>query len=306
MQFRMNWKSVRFDWNRARAFLVTAEEGSLSAAARALGMAQPTLGRQVAALEDELGLALFDRSGRGLTLTPNGLELVEHVRAMGEAATRVSRAASGKSQEIAGPICITASEIYAVFLLPRVIAQLRADHPGLEIEIVAANEIRDLRRREADIAVRNTRPSQPDLIARKVADDTGWFYAAPAYLDRIGRPETPADMARTEILGFERSEAHVSRMNAFEFGLTGRNFPIVCQNHLLHVEYARRGLGIGMFPEWLGEADPGLERVLPAHPPISFPIWLVAHRDVNSSRRVRLVFDVLARALSDPGHAARH
>ena len=110
MRFRMDWRSVNFDWNRARAFLVTAEEGSLSAAARALGMAQPTLGRQVDALEDELGVVLFARVGRGLTLTPSGLELLDHVRAMGEAATRVSLAAAGQSQSIEGTSCISASE----------------------------------------------------------------------------------------------------------------------------------------------------------------------------------------------------
>ncbi|MCH7911226.1 MAG: LysR family transcriptional regulator, partial [Candidatus Hydrogenedentes bacterium] len=114
----MDWRSVKFDWNRARAFLVTAEEGSLSAAARALGMAQPTLGRQVDALEQELGVVLFQRVGRGLALTPSGLELLEHVRAMGAAASRVSLTSFGQSQSIEGTICIGASEIYAAILLP--------------------------------------------------------------------------------------------------------------------------------------------------------------------------------------------
>src|SRR3954469_2836595 len=100
MRFCMDWRSVKFDWNRARAFLVTAEEGSLSAAARALGMAQPTLGRQVSALEEELGVVLFERIGRGLTLTAGGLDLLDHVRTMGEAANRVSLTASGQSQTI--------------------------------------------------------------------------------------------------------------------------------------------------------------------------------------------------------------
>src|SRR3954469_19189080 len=121
MRFCMDWRSVKFDWNRARAFLVTAEEGSLSAAARALGMAQPTLGRQVDALEEELGVVLFERVGRGLTLTPSGLELLEHVREMGEAANRVSLAAAGQSQSIEGSICIAVSEVYAAFLLPPIL-----------------------------------------------------------------------------------------------------------------------------------------------------------------------------------------
>ena len=163
----MNWKSMKFDWNRARAFLVTAEEGSLSAAARALEMTQPTLGRQVSALEQELGVALFERAGRGLVLTPSGLELVDHVRAMGEAANRVSLTASGQSQTIEGSICITASEIHAAYLLPPIIAKLRRAQPGIKVEIIASNAASDLRRREADIAIRSFRPTQPELIAKK-------------------------------------------------------------------------------------------------------------------------------------------
>ena len=134
----MDWRSVKFDWNRARAFLVTAEEGSLSAAARALGMTQPTLSRQVDALEDELRLVLFERAGRGLVLTPSGLELLDHVRGMGEAASRVSRAASGQSQTIEGSISIAASEAYSAFLLPPIIEKLRRDYPGIFVEIVAS------------------------------------------------------------------------------------------------------------------------------------------------------------------------
>ena len=130
MHLRMDWRSVKFDWNRARAFLVTAEEGSLSAAARALGMAQPTLGLEVSALESELGVILFERAGRSLTLTQSGLELAEHVRAMGDAATRVSRTALGQSQSIEGRVNITASEAYSAFILPPVIAKLRPSSPA--------------------------------------------------------------------------------------------------------------------------------------------------------------------------------
>ncbi|MEH6457846.1 MAG: LysR family transcriptional regulator, partial [Cocleimonas sp.] len=139
----MDWRSIRFDWNRARAFLVTAEEGSLSAAARALGMTQPTLGRQVSALEKELGVALFERVGLGLVLTPSGLDLVEHVRAMGDAASRVSLTASGQSQSIEGNVCITCSEYYAVFVLPSIIKKLRKLEPKITIEIIATNNTSD-------------------------------------------------------------------------------------------------------------------------------------------------------------------
>ena len=137
MRLCMDWRRVSFDWNRARAFLVTAEEGSFSAAARALGIAQPTIGRQVAGLEAELEVTLFERVGRGLVLTPTGVELVEHVRAMGESATHVSRIAAGQSASLDGTICITASDVIATYLLPPIIARIRAAHPGIDVEIVA-------------------------------------------------------------------------------------------------------------------------------------------------------------------------
>jgi DNA-binding transcriptional LysR family regulator len=159
----------RFDWNRARAFLVTAEEGSFSAAGRALGIAQPTVGRQVAALEEELGVALFERVGNALDLTAAGLDLLEHVRAMGEAATRVS---------LDGDRAVARDRGHGLHHRERAdrgvhpAADRRpppAEHPGIEIEIVASNAARDLRRREADIAIRNFTPTQPELVARKIA-----------------------------------------------------------------------------------------------------------------------------------------
>mgnify|MGYP003955796289 CR=1 FL=1 len=130
----MDWQRVDFDWNHVRAFLATADEGSYSAAARTLGIAQPTVGRQVAALEAELGVTLFERDGRGLGLTASGLELVEHVRAMSEAAFRVSRIAAGQAVSLAGRICITASDVVATYLLPPVVAKLPALHPLPKLE----------------------------------------------------------------------------------------------------------------------------------------------------------------------------
>ncbi len=294
----MDWRAVKFDWNRARAFLVTAEEGSLSAAARALGMTQPTLGRQVDALERELGVILFERVGRGLTLTPSGLELLDHVRAMGEAAGRVSLSASGQAQSIEGSICITASEIYAAFLLPPIVAKLRRELPGVEVEIVASNEAADLRRREADIAVRNFRPTQPDLIARKVGEEAARFYATPAYLRRIGNPETTEDFARADFISFDQTDVYLKHLVGLGLDLTRRNFPVITASHPVHWELAKKGVAIGIVPERIGDAEPKVVRVLETVEPMVFPIWLTTHRELNTSRRVRMVFDILADELA--------
>jgi DNA-binding transcriptional LysR family regulator len=298
----MDWRSVTFDWNRARAFLVTAEEGSFSAAARALGATQPTVGRQVGALERELGVTLFERVGTGLELTGAGLELVDHIRAMAEAATRVSLTATGKSSSVVGAVCITASEVIAAHMLPSIVHQLRIDHPGIEIEIVASNEARDLHRREADIAIRNFRPTQADLLARKLRDSRAHMYAAPSCLKRLGRVRTVKDLeaAGAEIFAFDRTEVMIRGLRNLGFEATTKNFPIVTSNHLVQWELCKAGAGICFMMEEVGDAEPSVRRVLPKMPPLPVPIWLVCHRELQTSRRIRLVFDRIADALASP------
>jgi DNA-binding transcriptional LysR family regulator len=308
MHLCMEWRSVRFDWNRARAFLVTAEEGSFSAAARALETTQPTVGRQVAALEDELGVTLFQRVGTSLELTPAGLDLVEHVRAMSDAAIRVSLAATGQSSSVVGTVCITASEVIAAYLLPPILGKLRADYPGIDLEIVASNQARDLQRREADIAIRNFRTSEPDLIARKIKDSRARLYATPAYIRRLGRVRSPKDLSRADLFAFDRTNTMIDGLRALGLELTHRQFPIVTENHLVQWELCKQGVGICIMIEEIGEAEPRVRRVLPTLPPLPIPVWLVCHREVQTSRKIRLVFDRLAaelgRALPSPRASA--
>jgi DNA-binding transcriptional LysR family regulator len=294
----MDWRSVKFDWNRARAFLVTAEEGSLSAAARALGMTQPTLGRQVTALEQELGVVLFERAGQGLLLTPDGLELLEHVRAMGDAANRLSLTASGQSQVIEGSICISASEVHATFLLPPIIARLRNEHPAIDIEVIASNAASDLMRREADIAIRNFRPTQGELIAKKLMDAPARLYAASSYLQCIGVPQSVEDLNQADFIGFDKTDRLLNAINALGLNLTQKNFPIITQNQIVQWELVKLGLGIGIMQADIGDKEPLVERALPTLEPITFPIWLTTHRELNTSRRVRMVFDLLATEIS--------
>ena len=293
----MDWRSVKFDWNKARAFLVTAEEGSLSAAARALGMAQPTLGRQVDGLEQELGIVLFERVGRGLTLTPSGLELLDHVRDMGEAAGRVSLTALGQSQALGGKICISASETYAAVLLPPIITKLRRQEPGIQGEIVVANHASDLRRREADIAIRNFRPTEPDLIAKKIGDADAVLYATPDYIRRIGNPAKPEDLQRADFVNLDHGGMMIKGLNALGLGLSEANFPLLTESYHVMWELVRQGAAIGILDAYIGDADPAVARVLPDMEPLVFPIWLVAHRELATNRRIRMVYDFLAKEL---------
>ena len=297
MHICMDWQSVTFDWNQVRAFLVTAEEGSFSAASRALGLTQPTLGRQVAALEDRLGVTLFERLGRSLSLTQSGLELLEHVRAMGDAAGRIALTASGQSQRIEGHVCITATDVLSMHLLPPALRRLRDMAPAIEVEVVASNEVRDLRRREADIAIRHARPEQPDLIAKLLRELSIRLYASTDYLDCLGRPGSLSDLAEAVFIGFDRSDRLLTRLKQMGLPLEKDNFRLTSENGAVVWEMVKHGLGIGLMAEDVADQTPGVECVLPDLDPIPVPVWLVTHRELHTSRRIRLVFDVLAETL---------
>lgn len=294
----MNWRAISFDWNQVRAFLATAEEGSLSAAARALGTTQPTIGRQVAALEEALSVTLFERGGRSLRLTDAGAQLAEHVRGMADAAARVSLVAAGQSQEVTGRVVVTAVDIIATTILPGVLADLRQQAPGLVIEVVASNDIRNLLRREADIAIRHVRPDSPDLIATRVADFGAGLYAASAYLDRLGRPRTPEDLARFDVVGSISDDDFVSVFARLGVPFDAARIAARSESGLVMWEFVRAGVGIGVMPDLVAGPDPVVEPALPGLPGIGFPVWLVTHANLRRSRRIRVVYDALHRALT--------
>jgi DNA-binding transcriptional LysR family regulator len=288
----MNWDAMRFDWTKARAFLATVEEGSLSAAARALGVAQPTLGRQVEALERELDTVLFERIGKRLVLTPSGLDLLEHVRSMAEAAQRVALTASGQSQTFDGPIRISAGEAVCAYVLPKVLERLRSAHPGIEITLIATGQQSDLQMREADIAIRNVAPTQNDLIARRTPDRPAGLYTTRSYLAGID-----GDLARADFIGFATSAAMAAALTERGFPIEKSQFRILSEAHLVQWALVKAGLGVGLMMCEVGDADPEIARVAPAFT-VPVPMWLLAHREVKTSRRVRVVYDLLAEALS--------
>lgn len=291
----MNWKAISFDWNQIRAFLATAEEGSLSAAARVLESTQPTLSRQVSALERDLGVTLFERGTRAMDLTEPGMELLEHVRAMGEAATRVSLAASGQSQDIEGQVSITATDLVATHHLPTVLERVRGEAPGLTIEVIASNEIRDLQQREADIAIRNVQPLQGELIARRVGVSTAHLVAAPRYLDRAGRPQCLEDLADHQIVGVGDPGRVLAYLNAAGASVTtDQVVRIFSASGTVLLALLEHGFGLGMMPRTIIDQRGTLEVVLPDLPTFEVPVWLVTHRELHTSRRIRLVFGLLA------------
>jgi DNA-binding transcriptional LysR family regulator len=295
----MNWKSLKFDWNHTRAFLVTAEEGTLSAAAKALGMTQPTLSRQVSALEEELNTMLFERVGQRLVLTNSGIELLEHARSMGNAALLFSLAANGQSQEIEGTVVISAGELDAVFRLPKVIAKLRQEEPGINIEVVVTNAPSDLKRREADIAIRNFRPTQNDLIAKKLGQEVIWLYGAPNYVQQLPVISQANELSNIQIIGFDQTNAVSDMLNQKGWRLSSQNFGLITSFQLLQLELCKEGLGLIFFPEEIGDKDPHLVRAYEnMGPAFELPVWLVCHQELRTNLRVRRVFDFISENLS--------
>lgn len=300
MHICMTYASSSFDWNQARAFLITAETGSFSAAARRLGMTQPTLGRQVAALEDALDVVLFERIGRKLNLTPAGQDLLEHMRAMGEAANRVSLAASGRSATVAGDVLVSVTDIFAVYAMPQIVADLRRLAPQIRIRLIVENSLSDLQRREADIAVRHVTPTQPELISRKVREAQGRLYASQSYINRYGPFETVEDVKDATIISIGSEEDLLPFLHNWNLPVDASNLRIIGDNGPAGWEMARQGLGITPMTNDLIPMFPEMKLILPNLTPVPVPYWLTTHKELQSSKRIRLVYDRIAEILSQP------
>lgn len=291
------------DWNHFRAFLETAETGSLTAAARKLGQTQPTLSRNVAAIERSLGVTLFERTGQTMVLTDAGHRLLEGARAMGAAARDMALAASGQSEAVEGLVSISASDAVATWLLPPVLRRLRNIAPGIAIEIVTSNSLSDLLQREADIAVRHVRPTQPDLIGRSLYEATAGFYASQAWIAEHGHPRTVEQALNLDFIGLDRHGRFLEHLIAHGLPLSQKQFRVLSENSVTGWMLVQQGLGIGIMMDEIAHQTAGVVRVLDEVAAVRFPVWLVTHRELRTARRIRIVFDALAQALAPAGHA---
>lgn len=286
------------DWAWYRSFLAVLREGSLSAAARALGLTQPTVGRQVEALEQALGLALFTRSLHGLAPTEAALELRPHAEALATAAAALRRAASGHGEEPRGTVRVTASEIIGGEVLPPVIAAVQRQHPRLAVELVLSNRLEDLLLRESDIAVRMVAPTQGPLVARRIGKVQLGLYAHPDYLRRHGTPKSLDELSQHLLIGYDKETAFTREVRARGVPLHRGLFTLRTDNDLASLAALRAGCGIGVCQLPLAARSPALTRVLPAAFRFPLDIWVAMHGDLRGSRRCRVVFDALAEGLS--------
>jgi len=295
----MNWQAIKFDWNQVRAFLATVDEGSFSAAARALKSTQPTLSRQITALEEDLGITLFQRGRRSMILTAAGRELVDHVRSMADAATRVSLVASGQSLAAEGVVTVTATSFTATMVMPSVIMALVDVAPGIEIDIIASNDVRDLNKREADIALRHARPDHPDLIAKLLDESPARLYAGRDWLLRNPEPRSIDELKGISFIGFNQPEI-------VEAGLAERGLPIRREDVRyrtdsgeLIFELVKAGAGISILPCWICLNQDDLVPILTDQFSVEVPTWLTTHSELHTSGRVRLVFDLIAKIFAE-------
>lgn len=280
-------------WDLLQTLLGVLREGSLSGAARLLGLTQPTVGRHIAALEAALGQVLFTRSPTGLLPTETALALRAHAEQMETAAAALQRAASSRGTQAAGTVRVTASEIVGIEVLAPVFAALRDSHPGIVLELALSNRVQDLLRREADIAVRMTPPEQGQLIARRIgAIDIG-LHALPGYLDRHGRPASFAELAGHTLIGFDAVTPFIRAGSKRLGGITRDSFALRCDSDLAQLALIRAGAGIGVCQLPLARREPVLERVLADQFTWPLETWVAMHEDLRQNAACRVVFDAL-------------
>ncbi len=287
----------RIDWALWRSFLAVAESGSLSAAARALGLTQPTLSRQIDALEAAVGQRLFLRTRQGLILTEAGAALLPEARAMRLTADSLARRAAAAPGGEVGTVRIAASHVVGAEILPLALAPLLAAHPGLAVELALSNDSADLLRREADLAIRMLRPAQGSLVARRLGEARIGLFAHRAYLDRAGRPATLADLRAHLLIGPDGDAAALAGLEAFGGAIGRSDLRLRTDSEAALIASVRAGLGIGAMQAGIAARDPLLEPVLPGVVTWSLEAWLVLHEDLRRLPLVRRVADHLATVL---------
>ena len=285
------------DWSLYRSFLAILQAGSLSAAARALGLTQPTLARHVAALEEAVGLTLFTRSQQGLAPTEAALELKPYAEQLAATTAAMLRAASGQGQGIKGSVRVSASEIIGSQVLPAIFAGMRATHPALEIELVLSNAVENLLRRDADIAVRMVEPVHEALVVKRIGRVTVGLHAHRDYLARAGTPRTLEALQKHSVIGFDRETPAIRAIRARLPGLEAVHFALRTDSDIAHLMAIKAGFGIGLCQTALARQDPNLVRVLPSVG-LQLGVWLAMHENLRSTPRCRAVFDGLATGLA--------
>ncbi len=291
-----------FDWALVKSFLAVLDAGSIMGAARRLQAQQPTLSRHIAELEAQLGMPLFERTGRGVVPTTAGQAIADAARQMQGGAEQLGRTLARSREATTGTVRITTSDVAASWLLPPVLAALRQAEPGIQIELVASNALSNLLRREADIAVRMVRPTQGSLVARKLGEVGICAAAHERYLRRAGMPRRPQDLAQHTLIGYDSDTTIEQGFAKQGLPLQRAQFALRTDNQIVYSQLVAAGAGIGFVVAYALPCWPGVQPLLPMLKIPPLPCWLAVHREIRGNPVVRRVYDFLADAL--PGALA--
>jgi DNA-binding transcriptional LysR family regulator len=283
-----------FDWALVRSFLAVLDAGSVTAAARASGARQPTLSRHVAELEAQLAAPLFERTGRGVAPTRAALAIAAAARRMEDGALGVARALATARSATRGVVRVTTSEVAATWLMPALLARFQRLHPEIEIELVASNELTNLLRREADVAVRMVRPAQQSLVARKLGNVAIVAAAHKSYLAAAPPLRTPDDLRSHRLIGYDRDDTIERAAARMGLLLAPSDFALRTDDQVVYGRLVAEGCGVGFVARYNLRHWPGVVAVLPALAIGALPCWLAVHREIRSNPLVRTVFDFLA------------
>ena len=287
-----------FDWSLIRSFLAALDHGSLLGAARVVKTSQPTLGRHIAELESQLGVVLFERTGRGLVPTATALQLAEAARGMEAGAAQLTRMLTGAQAQTTGTVRITASQPVAVQLMPPLLARMRVSLPDIQIELVSSNQVSNLLRREADIAIRMVRPDQGTLVAKKIGNVSVGAYAHRSYLGRRNTIRVPVDLLQHDLIGNDTDVSILRGFQSMGYTVGPQAFALRTDDLVVQWQAVRAGLGIGFVAAYMARTEPDVVQVLQDVLPIpELPMWLAVHREIRTNKRIRAVYDFLADAL---------
>ena len=285
------------NWDLYRTFLTVLQKGSLSAAARELGLTQPTIGRHIDALEASIGFQLFIRSPQGLIPTEAAVDLRPHAEQLAANAAALLRAATGQGGGVRGTVRISASEVIGIEVLPPMLVALNDRHPDLVIELSLSDAVEDLLRQEADIAVRMVEPQQDALITRRIGSIPLGLHAHRRYLDTHGLPERLEDLRHHRTIGFDRESAFVRaiRKRVPLMDLMRPSFR--ADSNLAQLAAIRAGFGIGVCQVQLAKRDPDIVRLFEQELELPLETFVVMHENLKTTPRCRTTFDALVAGL---------
>lgn len=287
-----------FDWVLLRSFLAIYRSGTVAGAARNVKLQQSTLSRHLAELETQLAEPLFERTGRGLHATDAAHLVARYAQDMESLAHQMTLSLAGKSAMLNGTVRVSASHIFASRVLPAIARDLIRRHPGLQIDIVASDDVPSLLHRATDIALRFTQPSDLNVVARTIGQVPIAALAHESYLQAMGTPQQASDLLQHHLLGIDKDTVMIPALRAMGIAVTPAHFRIRTDDKTVCTHLIEAGAGIGFVARLLLDANPKLRQVLPDLPLPTLTCWLTTHTEISNTPLIRVVYDEIADRVS--------